>query len=99
MNDTTEQIAAVFARTRDPTSADIAYALKLRGFSQRAIAKKHGLSPSTVCNVISGSDTSRRVAQYIADLIGLPIEQLWPGKYDTPRQPRKPRNPSRRKPS
>lgn len=67
------------------TGNDIACALRLLGQRTGALATALGVSASLVSEVISGKSVSRRVAQHIADLIGLPIEQLWPGKYDAPR--------------
>ncbi len=79
--------------------ADIIAACTKAGASQKTLAERLQISKQAINNTIHGKSRSRRIAQHIADLIGLPVERLWPGKYDTPRQPRKPRNPSRRKPS
>ena len=63
------------------TGNDIACALRLLGQRTGALATALGVSASLVSEVISGKSVSRRVAQHIADLIGLPVEQLWPEKY------------------
>lgn len=78
-------------------TADIQAAIKKHGHSCASIGRQLGVTRRPVSAVVLGKAASRRIAQYIADLIGLPIETLWPGKYDLPRQTRKPRNPHRRK--
>jgi lambda repressor-like predicted transcriptional regulator len=55
--------------------------LKMAGSSQIAIAKTLGINNSTVARVIEGRDKSRRVAEEIARVTGIPLETLWPGKY------------------
>jgi len=51
--------------------------------SSAAIAWKLHLHPSTVAKVIDGKTKSRRVADEIARVTGLPLAQLWPGHYET----------------
>lgn len=70
-------------------AADIHAAIKKHGHSCASIGRLLGVTRRPVSAVVIGKAKSRRVAQYIADLIGLPIEQLWPGKYDAPRGRRK----------
>lgn len=61
--------------------ADIQFLLKKNKVTQSDIARRTGVAPVTVSNVITGSTTSRRVAQAIAEATGLSIQALWPGKY------------------
>jgi len=45
---------------------------------QTDVANHLGLSRATVCSVISGRSTSRRVSTEIARRLNMPIEKLWP---------------------
>lgn len=62
--------------------ADIKAALEKAGSSQIKIAKALKVSDTAVCHVIHGRATSRRTAEMIAFKTGLPISELWPGRYD-----------------
>lgn len=62
--------------------ADIKAALEKAGSSQIKIAKALNISDTAVNHVIYGRSTSRRVADLIAQKTGLPLSQLWPGRYD-----------------
>jgi lambda repressor-like predicted transcriptional regulator len=67
--------------------ADIKHALAKAGVSQVDIAKalRRGASghvhKSAVSRVIAGSLISASIASGIAKACGLPVAQLWPGKY------------------
>ncbi|MBN8452250.1 helix-turn-helix domain-containing protein [Accumulibacter sp.] len=61
--------------------ADIQCALKKARTSQSEIARKLGVSPTTVTYVVTGKSTSRRIATAIADATGLSLDALWPGRY------------------
>lgn len=67
--------------------ADINAALQKAGSNQSAVARgfrnRRGqvLSPAAVHMVIKGRSVSERIALRIAEVTGLPVGQLWPGKY------------------
>ncbi len=60
---------------------EITYRLKRRGWSQVAIAKALGVSPSVVGNVIHGRISSYQVASHVASLLGAGVTELWPQRY------------------
>lgn len=60
---------------------DIKYALQKANVSQADIARQCGVSKVTVGYVVAGTTTSRRIASAISAATGLPMDQLWPGKY------------------
>ena len=62
-------------------AVDIRIELLRRGYSNRKVAKALRLADTTVSNVISGNGKSRRVAQKIASITGIPVSRLWPGSY------------------
>ena len=66
---------------------DISYRLKRLGKTQSEIARQ-----GVVSNVIHDRATAHGVASYIAGLLGMRIEELWPDRYCF-----KPRAPTRRK--
>lgn len=68
--------------------ADIKAALQKRGSSQTKIAETMNVSRSTITYVIQGRTKSRRVAEAISAVTGVPVERLWPGKYITTDQRR-----------
>jgi lambda repressor-like predicted transcriptional regulator len=67
--------------------ADITAALKKRGSSQSAVARSvcgrsgHAVTPGAVHLVVKGQSASRTIALGIAKATGIPVAQLWPGKY------------------
>ena len=70
--------------------AYITAALKSKGKTQYSIAVELDLRPVTVCSVIQGRARSHRIADHISAIVGLPVEQLWPGAYEyAPRKHRK----------
>ena len=56
-------------------------AIRMKGSSVAAIANELQLSMSTVSSVMHGRGVSYRVARRIAEVTGLPMTTLWPGKY------------------
>ncbi|TAL45707.1 MAG: XRE family transcriptional regulator [Methylovulum sp.] len=67
--------------------ADIKAALEKANSNQLEIARLCKVSDSCVNHIIYGRSTSRRIADVIAAKTGLPLSQLWPGRYEkTPRQ-------------
>lgn len=62
--------------------ADITASLKKSGIPPIALARRERVSPSAVSRVIHGLSKSRRLANRIADITGIPVSELWPGRYD-----------------
>lgn len=58
--------------------AEIQAALKLRGYSQAAIAEEIGVKPSTVSMVINGRGRSAQAEARIAAITGYALAELWP---------------------
>jgi len=61
---------------------DIAAALRKKGSSQRAIATACEVSVSTVSHVVHGRGKSRKVAEAISKVTGIPVQRLWPTSYE-----------------
>ena len=70
---------------------DISYRLKRLGKTQSQIARELGVRQGVVSNVIHNRATAHGVASYIADLLEMRVEDLWPERYRF-----KPRVPARR---
>lgn len=70
---------------------DISYRLKRLGKTQSEIARDLGVRQGVVSNVIHDRATAHGVASYIAELLGMRVEELWPDRYCF-----KPRAPTRR---
>lgn len=62
-------------------AVEINYRLRRVGKTQAQIAREVGVSGGVVSNVIHGRITAYAVAQHIAGLLGLQIEELWPERY------------------
>ena len=62
-------------------AVEINYRLRRLGKTQAQIAQEVGVSGGVVSNVIHGRITAYAVARYIAGLLGLKIEEIWPGRY------------------
>jgi len=60
---------------------EITYRLKRLGKTQTQIARELGIGQGVVSNVIHDRATAHAVASYIAELLGSPIEELWPERY------------------
>jgi lambda repressor-like predicted transcriptional regulator len=61
--------------------ADIQAAIKKAGHSQAAIAAELRVSRMAVSHIIHGRGKSRRIASRIAQLVAIPLSDLWPGMY------------------
>lgn len=61
--------------------ADITAALKKRGSSQAIVARRLKITKTSVYQVVHGHQASRRVSRAISEITGIPISQLWPGRY------------------
>ena len=53
-------------------------AMVLAGVRPIDIARKLGVSPTTVGTVLAGRCTSRRVFEAVAEAIGKPVEEVFP---------------------
>ena len=62
-------------------AVEINYRLRRLGKTQAQIAREVGVSGGVVSNVIHGRITAHAVAQHIAGLLSLRIEELWPERY------------------
>lgn len=72
--------------------ADIKAGLQKKGSGVSRAAVRLKVNRSSVSRVISGKDTSRRIAKHISSVIGIPVSQIWPGKYSEPSQRQSRRN-------
>lgn len=61
---------------------DIIYRLRRLGKTQAALAGELAVSHSTINNVIHNRTTCHGVATHIAVLLSIPVEELWPGRYE-----------------
>jgi lambda repressor-like predicted transcriptional regulator len=60
---------------------DISYRLKRLGKTQTQIARDLGVRQGVVSNVIHDRVTAYGVATYIAELLGMRVDELWPARY------------------
>jgi lambda repressor-like predicted transcriptional regulator len=60
---------------------EINYRLRRLGKSQTRLAHDLGVSPGIVNNVIHDRSTCFQVAEYIAELLGKSVNELWPERY------------------
>lgn len=60
---------------------DISYRLKRLGKTQTQIARDLGVRQGVVSNVIHDRVTAHGVATYIAELLGMRVDELWPARY------------------
>jgi len=58
--------------------AEIQAALKVRGYSQAALAKECGIKPATMSTVINGRSRSAQIEERISAITGYTLEELWP---------------------
>lgn len=61
---------------------DIKAAMRKQGVSPAALSRHLGVTVQTVSSVVRGVITSAPVANAIAKVCGIPVNQLWPGRYD-----------------
>ena len=64
--------------TRVPQTAVIKFHLNSRNKTQRAIAKKIGVTPPMLSQVINGRKKSARVEKQLARILGVSRETLFP---------------------
>ncbi len=48
------------------------------GIRQRDLARKFGIDEAMVSQVISGSRNTRYIQEAIANIVGKPVEEIWP---------------------
>lgn len=60
----------------------------MRGSSIKEIGKSVGVSGTCVSHVVHGRGVSTPVALRIAEVTGLPMSELFPGKYTKPARAR-----------
>jgi len=64
------------------TSTDIATEIKVKllrqGLTQRDVARTIGCHYQGVVNVIRGDRDTAYIRQGIADILGVPVDELWP---------------------
>ena len=60
---------------------DIKAALRKAGSNQTALARELDRSPTLINHIINGRETSRRVAERIAEKLEVTLDELWPGQY------------------
>lgn len=58
--------------------------ITMKGSSMKEIGAYVGVSGTCVSHVVHGRGISTPVALRIAEVIGLPLSELWPGKYLKP---------------
>ncbi len=79
---------------------DISYRLKRLGKTQTQIAHDLGVRQGVVSNVIHDRVTAHGVATYIAELLGMRVDELWPARYCfKPRGPATKRRKARQEPA
>jgi len=52
--------------------------LRMKGITAAALADELGVGHSSVSQVISGRIASARIRASIADIVGMPVDTLWP---------------------
>lgn len=60
---------------------DIKAAIRKAGSTQASIARALDVSRMAVGHVVSANSKSRRIATAVSQVVGIPIAELWPGKY------------------
>ena len=58
--------------------------LMKKGIMGKDIAKVLGVSPSLVSKVIVGKRKNPKVRQALAEIVGVPVEELWPEPEEDP---------------
>lgn len=58
--------------------------LRMKEQDGRSVARHVGVSGACVSHVIHGRGVSTPVAKRIAEVTGISIDTLWPGKYTKP---------------
>ncbi len=68
---------------------DIKYALAKKGYTLTRVAEELGLfGPQSVQQVLARKYISARVERHVSDIIGIPLEKLFPDRYQATKNPR-----------
>jgi lambda repressor-like predicted transcriptional regulator len=59
--------------------------IRMAGTTPSVIANELGVTKTTVSQVIHGRGTSARIQSYISEIIGKPVERIWPPRKQLPR--------------
>ena len=63
------------------SSTDIKFRLAQEGYTLLSLSEEIERDISTVSRVIRGRNTSAYIAAVIADIIGVPVWEIWPRQY------------------
>lgn len=75
------QSVAARHRASSLPAVDVNALVKQACLNKSAIARQCGVSTAHLHCVVTGRTRSRRVAETIAALLGIPVKKLWPGVY------------------
>jgi lambda repressor-like predicted transcriptional regulator len=59
---------------------EIKACLRMKGYTQAALAETLGVAPSTISQIIAGYGKSARVQAEIASIIGKTVSTIWPNQ-------------------
>jgi len=66
---------------------DLKFALARKGYTLTRVAEELGLyGPQSIQQVLTRKYISARVERRVAEIIGIPLEKLFPDRYPTPRR-------------
>lgn len=74
-------IPVEFGGPKDIKPENLIYLLSLKKITLARIARDLGVKPPSVGDVVHGRKRSYRIQSYIADILGEPINKLWPETY------------------
>lgn len=63
--------------------------IRMAGTTPAVIAEELGINRGTVSQVIHGRGVSLRVQTYISNIIGKPVDEIWPPRKQLPKVQRK----------
>lgn len=68
--------------------------IRMTGITPTALARELGVTHTCVAHVIAGRGISARVSQRISEVIGVPVNVIWPARAQPPMRgrPRKDRS-------
>ncbi|MDR2259550.1 MAG: helix-turn-helix domain-containing protein [Azoarcus sp.] len=59
---------------------EIKAALRMKGYTQAALAETLKVTPSTISQIIAGYGKSARLQESIAGVIGKSVQEIWPNQ-------------------
>lgn len=66
---------------------DLKFALARKGYTLTRVAEELGLfGPQSVQQVLTRKYISARVERRVAEIIGIPLEKIFPDRYQTPKR-------------